>query len=136
LYIYIVITVKHFRDLDLYQGAMDLVMRVSELTRKFPSEERFALTDQIRRSPRSVCTNLAEAWRKRRYEVSFVSKLNEAEAAETQGHLEIALRHGYLTHDIFAELDDDFDKVLSQIVKMIDQPEHWVFKTRKNSSRK
>ena len=85
-------TVKHFRDLTAYQGAMDLIVRVSELAKKLPIEERFALADQIRRSSRSVCANLAEAWRKRRYQAAFVSKLNdaEAEAAETQVHLEIA----------------------------------------------
>jgi four helix bundle protein len=110
----------------------------SELAKKLPREERFALTDQIRRSSPSVCANLAEAWRKRRYEGAFVSKLNdaEAEAAETQVHLKIALRHGYMTEEIFSELDDAYDKVIAQLVKMIDQPEHWVFKTRKNSSRK
>jgi len=88
----VMFTVKHFRDLTVYQGAMDLIVRVSELAKKLPIEERFALADQIRRSSRSVCANLAEAWRKRRYQAAFVSKLNdaEAEAAETQVHLEIA----------------------------------------------
>ena len=130
--------VKHFRELDVYQGAMDLVMRVSELAKQFPADERFALTDQIRRSSRSVCANLAEAWRKRRYQAAFVSKLSdaEAEAAETQVHLEIALRHAYLGQEPFEELDDAYDKVLAQIVKMIDQPERWILKTRKSSSRK
>ena len=74
-------TVKHFRELDVYQGAMSLVMRIFELTRHFPTEERYTLTDQIRRSSRSVCANLAEAWRKRRYKGAFVSKLNDAEAS-------------------------------------------------------
>ena len=84
--------IRHFRDLDVYQGAMALVMRVFELAKHFPNEERYALTDQIRRSSRSVCANLAEAWRKRRYQAAFVSKLDdaEAEAAETQVHIEIA----------------------------------------------
>src|SRR5437868_2529240 len=84
--------VRHFRDLDVYQGAMVLVMRICELTNSFPNEERKAPTDQIRRSSRSVCANLAEAWRKRRYQAAFVAKLNdaEAEAAETQVHIEIA----------------------------------------------
>ncbi len=64
--------VKHFRDLDVYQGAMSLVMRIFELTKHFPIEERYTLTDQVRRSSRSVCANLAEAWRKRRYQAAFV----------------------------------------------------------------
>jgi four helix bundle protein len=113
---------RHFRDLDVYQGAMDLVMRIFELAKSFPSEERYSLTDQVRRSSRSVYANLAEAWRKRRYEAAFVSKLNdaEAEAAETQVHIEIALRHNYLSQATFEELDDAYDKILAQIVKMID----------------
>jgi four helix bundle protein len=72
--------IRHFRDLDVYQGAIDLVMRIFELAKSFPVEERYALTDQIRRSSRSVCANLAEAWRKRRYQAAFVSKLSDAEA--------------------------------------------------------
>jgi four helix bundle protein len=129
---------RHFRDLDVYQGAMDLVMRIFEMAKSFPSEERYALTDQIRRSSRSVCANLAEGWRKRRYEAAFVSKLNdaEAEAAETQVHIEIALRHNYLSQATFEELDDAYDKILAQIVRMIDQSERWVLKAGRGSSRK
>src|SRR6516165_9656015 len=114
---------KHFRDLDVYQGAMSLVMRVFELTEQFPGRERYALADQVRRSSRSVCANLAEAWRKRRYEGAFVSKLSdaEAEAAETQVH-------GYLNQEVFDELDDAYDKILCQIVKMIDQADRWLVK--------
>ena len=130
--------IRHFRDLDVYQGAIDLVMRIFELAKSFPVEERYALTDQIRRSSRSVCANLAEAWRKRRYQAAFVSKLSdgEAEAAETQVHIEIALRHNYLSQETFDELDDAFDKILAQNVKMIDQSERWVLKTRRGSSPK
>jgi four helix bundle protein len=122
----------------VYQGAIDLVMRIFELAKSFPVEERYALTDQIRRSSRSVCANLAEAWRKRRYQAAFVSKLShaEAEAAETQVHIEIALRHNYLSQETFDELDDAYDKILAQIIKMIDQSECWVLKTRSSSSRK
>jgi four helix bundle protein len=69
---------KHFRDLDVYQNAMTQVMRVFDLTKTFPSDERSALTDQVRRSSRSVSANVAEAWRKRRYQAAFVSKLNDA----------------------------------------------------------
>src|SRR5271165_6092372 len=125
-------SVKHFRELAVYQGAMLLVMRIFELTRHFPVEERYTLTDQVRRSSRSVCANLAEAWRKRRYQAAFVSKLNDAEteAAETQVHTEIAFRHGYLSQEIFNEVDDACDKILAQIVKMIDQADRWVIKPR------
>ena len=122
--------VRHFRELNVYQGAMSLVMRIFELTEHFPVEERYTLTDQVRRSSRSVCTNLAEAWRRRRYQAAFVSKLNdaEAEAAETQVHVEIAYRQNYLSQEIFAELDDACDKILAQIVQMVAHADRWVIK--------
>jgi four helix bundle protein len=125
---------KHFRDLEVYQGAMEIVMGVSELAKRFPAEEKYILSDQIRRSSRSVCANLAEAWRKRRYLAAFVSKLNDAEteAAETQVHLEIALRHRYITSEMFARLDDACDKIVGQIVKMIDHADRWIVKPRRN----
>ena len=110
------------------------MLRVFELTRQFPDRESYALTDQVRRSTRSICANLAEAWRKRRYEGAFIAKLNdaEAEAAETQVHLEIAFRHSYLTQEVFGQLDDAYNKILGQIVKMIDQAEQWVIKPRED----
>src|SRR5271165_1392231 len=128
---------KHFRELDVYQGAMSLVMRIFELTKHFPIEERYTLTDQVRRSSRSVCANLAKAWRKRRYRAAFVAKLNdaEAEAAETQVHVEISFRQSYLKEDVFDELDDACDKILAQIVKMIEQPERWVIKSPESAPR-
>jgi four helix bundle protein len=109
---------------------MSLVMKVFALTREFPPEERFTLTDQIRHSCRSICANLAEAWRKRRYKAAFISKLNDAEteASETQVHLEIPFHHGYITRETFEALDDACDKIISQIVKMIDQAERWIIK--------
>ena len=128
---------KHFRDLDVYKNAMTQVMRVFDLTKMFPGEERFALTDQVRRSSRSVCANVAEAWRKRRYQAAFVSKLNdaEAEAAETQVHLEIALRHGYVDERAFDEFDDAYEKIIGQLVKMVDQASLWIIKPRESRSR-
>jgi four helix bundle protein len=125
-------SIRHFRELEVYQEAMSLVMRVTELTKSFPREERFALTDQIKRSSRSICANLAEGWRKRRYEAAFVSKLNDAEteAAETQVHLEIAFRHEYIDGETFEQQDDVCDKIISQIVKMIDRADLWVIKPK------
>src|ERR1700675_1223593 len=115
-------SVKHFRELDVYQGAMSLVLSIFELTKHFPIEERYALTNQVRRSSRSVCANLAEAWRRRRYQGAFVLRLNDAEAesAEPQVHIKISFRHHYLSQQVFEELDDACDKILAQIVKMID----------------
>jgi four helix bundle protein len=130
-------SVNHFRELDVYQRAMSLVLRIFELTKQFPVEEKYALTDQVRRSSRSVCANLAEAWRKRRYLGSFVSKLSdaEAEAAETQVHAEIAFRQNYIDGEVFNELDQACDTILAQIVTMIDHADRWVIKPRGKARR-
>jgi four helix bundle protein len=90
--------IKNHKDLRVYQTAFDAAMKIFEVSKKFPVEERYSLTDQIRRSSRSICANLAEAWRKRRYEGAFVAKLNdcEAEAAETQTWIEFAVKCNYL----------------------------------------
>jgi four helix bundle protein len=126
---------RHFRELDVYQGAMSLVMSIFELTKHFPTEEKYGLTNQVRRSSPSICANLAEAWRRRRYQAAFVLRLNDAEAevAETQVHIEIAFRHHYVSQQVFEELDDACDKILAQIVKMIDQADRWVIQSQKNS---
>jgi four helix bundle protein len=86
--------IKTHGELEVYQMGFGAAMRIFELTKRFPKEETYALTDQIRRSSRSVCSNIAEAWRKRRYEAAFVSKLNdaEAEAAETQVWVEFSVK--------------------------------------------
>ncbi|MEA3376633.1 MAG: four helix bundle protein, partial [Chloroflexota bacterium] len=88
--------IRTHRQLDVYQMAFEAAMRVFELSKEFPRQETFSLTDQIRRSSRSVCANLGEAWRRRRYQAAFVSKLNdaEAEATETQVWLEFAVKCG------------------------------------------
>ncbi|HEY6155726.1 MAG TPA: four helix bundle protein [Candidatus Udaeobacter sp.] len=122
--------IRHFRDLDVYQNALAVGLRVYELTKRFPNEERYALTDQVRRSSRSVCANIAEAWRKRRYEAAFVAKLSDAEteAAETQVHLEFAFRHRYMANAEFGSLDDAYEKIIGQLVRMIDQSQKWLIK--------
>src|SRR6266540_2306274 len=86
------------RDLEVYKRAFRAAMRIFELSKSFPKEETYSLTDQIRRSSRSVCSNIAEAWRKRRYEAAFVSKLNDAEseAAESQVWLQFSVECEYL----------------------------------------
>lgn len=128
--------VKHFRELEVYQNAMALTLRIFELTKHWPSEERFNLTDQIRRSSHSVCTNLAEAWQKRRYKAAFIAKLSdsETEAAETEVSSEIAIRCRYLDEKTFRELDESYEKVLAQIVRMIDQPDKWLIKPRSHDA--
>ena len=119
--------IESYKDLKVYQAAMDATMAIFELTKTFPPEEKYALVDQIRRSSRSVCANVGEAWRKRRYEAHFVSKLSDAEteAEETRIWLDIALRCGYVTKDQVAELDCAYDRVLGQLVQMISRPDQW-----------
>ena len=120
--------IRSHRELEVYQLAFEVAMRIFELTKGFPSEERYSLTDQIRRSSRSVCANVAEAWRKRRYEASFLSKLSdaEAEAAETQVWLEFAVKCEYLDAEIGRELYATCDGILGKIVNLIRNPEPWL----------
>lgn len=115
-------------ELDVYNLAFESAMRIFELSKQFPHEETYSLTDQIRRSSRSVCVNIAEGWRKRRYEAAFVSKLNDAEveAAETQTWLDFALECGYMSEDMRMELWNNYDHVIGKIVNMIIKPSPWI----------
>ena len=119
--------IRSFKELKVWQNAMDAAMRVFELTKRFPNEEKFSMTDQFRRASRSVATNIAEAWRKRRYPAAFVSKLNDAEGevAESQTWTELALRCGYLSDSEASELDGCYEHILAQLVRMIDHPDDW-----------
>ena len=107
-------------------------MQIFEITKCFPQEERYSLTDQIRRSSRSVCANITEAWRRRRYEGNFVYKLNdaEAEAAETQTWLEFAVKCRYLKAEAARPLYKLYDRVLGKLVIMIQQPDKWVIMSK------
>ncbi len=120
--------VRTHEDLEVYNIAFDAAMSIFDLSKKFPGEEKYALTDQIRRSSRSVCANLAEAWRKRRYRAAFIAKLNdvEAEAAETQVWLKFAVKCGHLELDPGRELYRTYNKILGTIVKMINDPDNWI----------
>jgi four helix bundle protein len=122
--------INSHRELHVYQNAINAAMKIFELTKLFPSEEKFSMTDQMRRSSRSVCANLAEAWRKRRYQNAFIAKLSDAEseACETQVWLEFAQRCGYLNQKQVKELDDAFDHIIGQIVKMIQEADKWIIK--------
>ena len=119
--------VDDYKELRVYKLAFDSAMEIFELSRRWPSEERFSLTDQIRRSSRSVCTNLAEAWRKRRYEAAVISKLSDSdgEAAETEVHLDFALHCGYLAADKHAKLRDYYDHSCRQLTKMLKDSTAW-----------
>lgn len=122
--------IRVHRDLEVYQMAFEAAMRIFDLTKGFPREETYSLVDQIRRSSRSVCSNIAEAWRKRRYEAAFVSKLNhaEGEAAETQTWLDFAVKCAYLTPEVGRELYTVYDNILGKLVTMIRHPERWIIK--------
>jgi four helix bundle protein len=122
--------IRGYRELRVYRNAFAAAMRIFELTKTFPSEERFSLVDQIRRSSRGVCTNLAEAWRKRRYPAHFVCKLtdSEGEADETRVWLEFSLASRYISNEVFTDLDGRYDLILGQLVKMHSQPEKWTVK--------
>jgi four helix bundle protein len=124
--------VRH-QDMDVYKKAFEAAIQVFELSKGFPKEETYSLTDQIRRSSRSVCANLAEAWRKRRYDAAFISKLNdaEAEAAESQTWIEFAIRCKYLGRDVGKQLFKAYDEVISMLVVMINNSNTWVLPSGK-----
>lgn len=122
--------INSYKDLRVYQKSMDLAMEIFQLTKSFPIEEKYSLVDQIRRSSRSVCTNIAEAWRKRRYRAAFIAKLSdsETEACETQVWIEFSLRCEYIDIEKARFLDEEYNQVLAQIVLMIDGADKWLIK--------
>jgi four helix bundle protein len=119
---------KAHRDLDVYQLGFDAAMQIFEATKRFPKEETYSLTDQVRRSSRAVCSNIAEAWRRRRHEGAFENCLNiaEAEAAETQVWLEFAVKCGYLDVATARKLYVAYDQILGKLVMMIRYSEKWI----------
>ena len=118
---------KSHRELRVYQLAFKSATAIHEVTKKFPGEEKYSLTDQIRRSSRSVCANLAEAWRRRKYPKNFVSKLTDSdtEATETMVWLDFALHFGYMTAEVHKELADHYDHICSQLTIMMSEPGRW-----------
>lgn len=119
--------VRGFRELRVYRAGFESAQRIFEMTKRFPTEERYSLTDQIRRASRSVCANIAEAWRKHRYPLAFVSKLSDAdgEAAEVRVWLDFAQGCGYLRNGSWEELDDKYDHICAQLRKMMEEPARW-----------
>jgi len=122
--------IKNHRELRVYQNARAAAMEIFSLSKTFPVEEKYSLTDQVRRSSRSVCANLAEAWRKRRYKPAFIAKLSdcEAEASETQVWLEFSLLSNYIDQTTFTKLDHEYDQILGQLVRMINGADNWIIK--------
>ncbi len=122
--------IRHFRELDVYQRAKTSALEISMIGKGFPADEKYSLTDQIRRASRSVCTNIAEAWRKRKYPAAFVAKLSDslAEASETQVWLEFALAHQYVAQEAFDRLDEEYEHICAMLVKMSDRPQDWLLR--------
>jgi four helix bundle protein len=122
--------IKSHKELVVYQLAFKVSMEIFTITRNYPKDELFSLTSQIRRSSRSVSANLAEAYRKRRYEKAFVSKLSdsEAESAETQVWLDYSLECGYISVTVHGRLFNEYENIIGKLVIMMSHPEKWTIK--------
>jgi four helix bundle protein len=115
--------ISSFRELNVYKSAREAARAIFEISKTFPRDERYSLTDQIRRSSRAVNAMIAEAWAKRRYEAAFISKINDAlgEATETQAWLDHALDSGYITATQFKELDAKWQQIGAMLNKMTER---------------
>jgi four helix bundle protein len=119
--------IERFQDLNVYKKAFELQQKIFKITKRFPKEEIYSLTDQIRRSSRSIGANIAEAWQKRRYEAHFVSKLSDAdgEQAETQHWLETSLACDYISSEEFEKLFNLCKEIGKMLGKMMKNPKNW-----------
>jgi four helix bundle protein len=125
--------IRDFRDLQTYRASFAAAMRIFEITKRFPPEERYSLTDQVRRSSRSECTSQAEAWRKRRYPAAFKAKLADAmqEASETQTRLDFALACEYIDEDTPRELNAEHERILGRLNSMDMKAESFCFRQQR-----
>jgi four helix bundle protein len=116
--------IENFRDLNVYQAAFELQQEIFNVSKSFPKEELYSLTDQIRRSSRSIGANVSEAWHKRRYQAHFVSKLtdSDAEQAETQHWLDTAMACGYMSKEKHHTLLEECMKIGRMLGSMINKP--------------
>lgn len=119
--------VLSYKELKVYKLAFESAMQIFHLSKEWPKEEKYSLTDQVRRSSRSVCGNVAEAWRKRKYPAHFVSKLSDAdmEAAETENWLEFAFHCHYLNEEDYKQLIDKYDHICRMLSIMMSKPQSW-----------
>jgi len=126
--------IRHHWELDIYKLAMEMSGGGFQLTKAFPREEMYSLTDQIRRSSRAVSAIIAEGWRRRKYEAAFVDKLNqaEAEAAETQAWIEHAVQCEYAAAVEARKLHRVCDQIIGKLVTMGNEPEKWILKKTRN----
>ena len=120
--------IQQHTDLLVYKKAFEAAMLIFRVSKDFPKEEVYSLTNQIRRSSRSVCANLAEAWRKRRYKAAFIAKLSDAEseAAETQVWIDSTMECSYLNGESALSFNKSYEEILRMLVAMINRPEVWV----------
>jgi len=121
---------RGYKDLRVYQLAYKLAMDIFEITKSFPKEERYSLTDQIRRSSRSIPTNISEAWKKRIYPKMFVSKIVDAagEAGETEVWLDFAKDNGYLVKEKYDELVSGYDELNRMLYGMVEKSDRFILK--------
>ena len=125
--------IVNHRDLDVYVRAFESAMTIFQLSKRFPKDETYSLTDQIRRSSRSVCSNIAEGWRRRRYEMAFIDRLSvaEGEAAETQVWLEFAVEFQYIPAEEVRELYKTYAGIIATLVTMINNSDKWTLNPKK-----
>ena len=124
-------TIKHFRDLEVYKLAFECAMEIFQLSKSFPASETYSLTDQIRRASRSVCSNLSEGWRKRKYKAVFRNKITDAmqEASETQTWLDFCLACNYINKKTFEDLDDKYERIIGMLNAMERKADTFCFPT-------
>ncbi len=120
------------KELTVYKKAYQLAMRIYEISKRFPAEEKYALTSQIRRSSRSICLNLREAWAKRRYKAHFISKLTDCdgENSETDSSLDFALDCNYITQSEHIEMSKLCAEIGRMLGSMVKQPENFLTSDR------
>lgn len=125
--------INRHTELEVFKKGFAAAMEIFRISSAFPKEERYSLTDQVRRSSRSVCANRTEARRKRRYPAAFVAKLSdaEAEAAETQTWIQFAVECGYIERDSAKFLYAEYDAILGMLVRMISDPDSWIITPQK-----
>ena len=124
--------IRSHNDLEVFRNGFGTAMQIFHASKHFPGEEMYSLTDQIRRSWRSVCANIVEAWRKRRYAAAFISKLSDAEteAAETQLWLQFAVECEYVERSEARRIYKAYDRIIGTLVGMMNHPETWVLGER------
>jgi four helix bundle protein len=127
--------INSYKDLRVYNNAMEAAMKIFELSKTFPPEENNSLTDKLRCASRSVCTTIGEAWRKRIDQAAFTARLNDTEslACASQVWVEFARKCGYLKDEACNELDSAYDQILGQLFKMIKESDKWTIKAKRFS---